>query len=644
MIQFFRRFFQSKLGIPLTLAFLALIAFAFASSDVANTGTFGGVAGGDRVAVVGGQKIDSADLVESARSALDRVREENPNISMEAFIAQGGLDDVLDQMIDRAAIAEYARRHGLRAGDNLVNSEIISIPAFRGASGEFDTATFRQALSARRISESAFRSDLSQGLLAQQLLVPAVFGAKAPDKLATRYAALLKERRRGSIAMLPSQAFAPKGAPEKAALEAFYTENRDDFIRPERRVIRYAAFGPEDLDTRIEPTAAEIAARYEEDSATYAASETRRLSQLIVPTQEAANTIRTRVGSGGSLETAAREAGFDVAELGPISQAELAAQSSADVARAAFAAERGAMAAPARSGLGWHVVRVDAVERTAARSLEQVRGEIADTMRAEKRQRALADLAASIEEQLTDGVSLGDIAQQLDVEIQTTRPLLATGSVYGAPNETAPEVLGPALDTAFQMIEGEPQLAEVARGETYLIFEASQIIESAAAPLAEIRDDVIAAWRQDRGAAAAKAAADRVLARVKDGASLSAAISEEETSLPSPEPVNLTRQQLAAFQGQFPAPLALLFSMAQGTTKKLEAPADNGWYVVDLDQIETGTVAADDPLLAQTRQELGPAIGSEYADQLRVALRKELGVERNATAIEAVRKQLLGQN
>src|SRR5690606_26090906 len=45
MLQSFRNFFRSKIGIVVTLAFLALIAIAFASSDVANTGTFGGIAG-----------------------------------------------------------------------------------------------------------------------------------------------------------------------------------------------------------------------------------------------------------------------------------------------------------------------------------------------------------------------------------------------------------------------------------------------------------------------------------------------------------------------------------------------------------------------------------------------------------------------
>jgi peptidyl-prolyl cis-trans isomerase D len=37
-------------------------------------------------------------------------------------------------------------------------------------------------------------------------------------------------------------------------------------------------------------------------------------------------------------------------------------------------------------------------------------------------------------------------------------------------------------------------------------------------------------------------------------------------------------------------------------------------------------------------------MGREYGDALRAAIRKEVGVERNATAIAAVRKRLVGEN
>src|SRR5690606_37320977 len=142
MLQSFRKVFKSKLGLGLTLAFLVIVGFAFASSDVASTGMFGGVSGGDRVAVVGSDRIDTSDLSNAMTNALDSARPTNPTITMPALIAQGGVDTVLGQMIQRTALAEYARQHGMRAGKRLVDSEIAQIPAFRGLDGQFDRNAF----------------------------------------------------------------------------------------------------------------------------------------------------------------------------------------------------------------------------------------------------------------------------------------------------------------------------------------------------------------------------------------------------------------------------------------------------------------------------------------------------------------------
>lgn len=132
MIQLFRKFFSSKLGIVITLAFLGLIAIAFASMDISSTGVFGGVSGGDRVAVVGDERIDAAELSMNATSSLDQARQSDPTITMQAFIARGGLEGVMRQLIERTTIAEFARRHGMRASDRLIDSELLQIPAFRG--------------------------------------------------------------------------------------------------------------------------------------------------------------------------------------------------------------------------------------------------------------------------------------------------------------------------------------------------------------------------------------------------------------------------------------------------------------------------------------------------------------------------------
>ena len=641
MLQMFRNFFKSRLGIVVTLAFLALIAVAFASSDVANTGMFGGVSGGDRVAVVGDERIDAVELSMNASNALEQVRQSNPTMTMQAFIAQGAFDNVLEQLLQRTALAEFARTFGMRAGKRLVDSELRQMPAFRGPDGTFDENAFRAALAQRGLSEAAVREDLANGLLARQLITPVSFSPMMPESFGRRYASLLRERREGALALLPSSAFAPTGAPTDAQLQAFYREASSRFIRPERRVIRYATFGDEALGELTAPTPAQIQARYQRDRANYAAIERRRFTQLVVPTQAAAQAIVAEVRGGKSLDTSAREKGLATAAIGPVTQAEFTTNASAAVAQAGFAADSGALTAPARGGLGWYVLRVDEIDRRPARTLDQARGEIAAALAEEQRRAALDDLTASLEERFDEGESLADVARELELELTSTAPVVADGRIYERPAETVPQVLAPVLSVAFEMQEEEPQLAVAVPGETFIIFDVADITPSATAPLAEIREDVTALWRLDEGAKAAKAVAGRIEARLARGSTLSAAVAAEERALPAPETIDLTREQLAR-QGQVPPALALLFSMAQGTVKKLEAGNDAGWYVVQLAKIEAGAIPQNDPLVLATLQQLGRVSGEEYVRQFVKAAQREVGVERNQAAIDAVKAQLTG--
>ncbi len=645
MISFFRRIFQSKIGLAFTFAFIALIALAFASSDVANNATFGGVAGNDRIAVVGDERIDSSELAQLANSALNQVRQESPTTTMPMFIEQEGLEEVLAQLIDRYAIAGYAEKYGLRAGDNLVNSEILQIPAFRGPSGEFDQAIYQNALRNQNLTDAILRRDLGDGLLAQQLLVPALASPQMPSSIARRYTALLRERRNGSIALVPSTAFAPADdvEPTEDQLTAFYEENRGRYIQPERRTIRYAIFSDENLNQRITPTQAEVAARYERDSAQYAAKETRALTTFFVPTEDAAIAIRDQVRGGTSLEAAAQAAGFSVSSSQAQDKNTLASATSSSVADAVFAAREGTLAEPARSSLGWYIARIDDVVKTPARSLVQVTPELTEQLTVEKRAAALSDFSARIEEQVDEGTSLSAVADEFGLELKTTPQLLADGRVFGAQGENAPPELAATLQTAFDMEEGEPQLAEVVRGQVFVVYEVPEITPSAASPLAEIRDRVEFDWRLFEGSELARAAAERILERMRGEGTLVEAVRAEEVDLPPVEQINLDRTELLSSQQRVAPPLALLFSMAEGTTKRLEAANRLGWFVVDLAEITTDEIADDDPLFQSTLTQLGPAISNEYAEQLTNAMREELGVERNDDAIEAVRKQLAGE-
>ena len=177
-----------------------------------------------------------------------------------------------------------------------------------------------------------------------------------------------------------------------------------------------------------------------------------------------------------------------------------------------------------------------------------------------------------------------------------------------------------------------------------MIFDVSQIATSAAAPLADVKADVATAYALKTGTDAAHVAAMKVLAETKKGTDLAKAMASLGLTLPPVQPVSMGRDQIAAMGGRVPPALSLFFGMAQGTTHMMPVPGNRGWIIIQLKTIQPGTIAANDPMLAETAKELGKIAGNEYAEELRVAIRNNVGVKRNEAAISAVKTQLGGGN
>jgi len=447
MLQMFRKFFHSSVGVFAALGLIVMLALAFAAGDVSNMISSGSITGGDRVAKVGGTTIGTAQLTKQMQQAVEITRQQQPGITMKSFLAQGGLDLVLDQMIDGEAQMAFGRKVGIIAGKRLVDSELAKIPAFQGAGGKFDQNAYLSVLAQRQMNDADVRDSFARDLVSRQLLAPAQFGATLPQGAVLQYAALLKEHRAGSVAMLPSAAFAPKAAPAQAEVSAWYNNHKAAYTVPERRVIRYARFDESAVKQAPAPTDAEVATRYKLNAAQYAASETRKVSQLIVIGEGMAKEIAAAVAKGESLEAAAKAKGLTVASLGAVSKADLTIKSGAGVADAAYAAKAGAIAGPVKGQLGWALVRVDAIDVKPARTLDQVKGEITAALTEEKRKAALATLTEKINDDFGKGGTLSDTAKELGVTMAETELLTAkTPAGAGLPAD-----LAPILPAAFGM-------------------------------------------------------------------------------------------------------------------------------------------------------------------------------------------------
>ncbi len=643
MISFFRSFFQSKIGLAISFIFLALIAVAFAASDVTGGATFGGVSS-ESVAEIDGDGIGTAEFSSTVSNAFNQFRQQNPQLDMAAFEAQDGIDGILEQMVGSYAASAFGQSIGLGASKRLVDSEIAGIQAFKGADGRFDETLFRNALAQQGLTEARVRLDIERGLLSDQLMIPATFGSKMASQMALPYAGLILEGREGNIAFVPSAAFAPKTAPSDAQLQSFFSRNGARYRIPERRVLRFASFITDRFRDQVKVSDAEIAALYKTRSAEFAATEKRDLEQLIVPTEAAAKAIAAKINGGASMAAAAKDAGLAPVDLGLRSKEELTRDASPAVANAVFAAASGKVATPAKSALGWHVVRIDSISAIAGRSLAQVRATLENEIAQDKLRQTVSDFTANLEDRIADGASLADIAKDEKLTLEVSPELLANGQSPSRPDFAPIGAYQAMLPVAFGLEEDAgPQLVEVQQGKEFAIFEVQEIKRAAPPPLASIRDVVARDWALAQGLSSAKKLADSIAKSSRTSAALSKAVTGAKVPLPGIEQIATNRQTIMQQQGRVPPPVALLFSMAEGTTKVLEGPNRTGWFIVHLSKINRGDASKVPELLQATRTQLGQVVADEYGQQLMAAMKATTNVKRNPAAIKRVKDQLTGR-
>jgi peptidyl-prolyl cis-trans isomerase D len=86
-----------------------------------------------------------------------------------------------------------------------------------------------------------------------------------------------------------------------------------------------------------------------------------------------------------------------------------------------------------------------------------------------------------------------------------------------------------------------------------------------------------------------------------------------------------------------------MFSLPQGSVRALEGPNDLGWYIVTTDKVTPGDPMSAPQVLQATQAEMARNVGEELLTQFAHAVEGVVGVERNAKAIQEVKRRYLGQ-
>ena len=645
MLSFFRRLINSRLGIVITFVALGVIALAFAAGDVTGLRTSGsGGMARTSVATVGGTAIGTADLRGRVQNLLEATQQQQQQaITMSQFIAGGGFDQALEGQINGLALEQFGHRQGMAISKRSVDGQIASLPSLQGANGQFSPALYEQILAARHLTDAQVRGDIARDTVAQQLIAPTQGASQVPQQLALAYASLLLEKRQGSIGFIPTKAMGTGAPPTDAELQAFYRSNVARYSLPERRVLRYALVTPDTVKAQATPSDAEVAASYAADRARYAPTERRTVTQVAVLDQAAANALAARIKGGATVDAAARAAGLEPRTLTALAKPAYANQNSAGLADAVFAAAKGAVVGPVRGPIGYVVAHVDAVVQDPGKTLDQARPEIVKALTATKTQAALGKIQDALNDAVNGNSTFDELASDQKLQQRVTPALAGNGTNPEDAASKPDPALAPVVAAGFAAEQGDaPQLVATGQDGSFALVGLDRVIPAAPRPLAQVRDAVARDFAVDRASRAARKVASTVLGQVEHGTPLATALAATRLTLPPVQPIGAARGQLAANPRGAPAPLVLLFSMAAKTAKVLEAPNKAGWLIVYLDAIQKGNAAGNAALVASTRADFGRAVGREYVEQFGNAVRREVGVKRNAAAIAQLRSELTG--
>lgn len=470
------------------------------------------------VAQVGKVDIERDALDQEFRRQIERLRPMlGGNLTAEQARQMGLLDQALNTLVQRTLFDLAARDAGLSVGPEVVKMRIADEPAFRNAQGQFDPNQFRAVLRNNQLTEDGYVAMLRRETARE--LVGGVVGAgiTAPKPLVEALYRYRGEKRVAEVVTLPNASIGDVGVPDDAEITRSYEDHQVRFTAPEYRALTVVSLTPDLLAKDVQITDEQLKTAYDERASEFGAPEKRTVQMALVSDEAKAKQIAEAAKTKG-LTDAAKEAGVDPITLDNIARNELP-----ELGDAAFALAQGVPSEPVKTGLGWHVLAVTAIQPGSTKSFAEVKDQLAADLKKEKALDAVFSVANRVDDQIASGAPLEEVAQAQGL---TLTKIAAVDSTGKAPDgkDAAPNLapLKTLLPVAFQLKQGAVSNLSEGDAGVFSAVRVDSVTPAAVRPLAQVRDQVIADWQAEKRAAAAAKKAEEIAARLKQGAEAAA--------------------------------------------------------------------------------------------------------------------------
>jgi len=545
-------------------------------------------------------------------------------------------DQVLESLIRRALLTQRSHDLGYRVSNRALLEAVQGEQAFQ-VDGKYDPQAAKAALEQAGITldtyEQQLRTDLQQlqlegGIRASDFLTPAEL---------TRYGDLQDQQREVRYLILPADRFRSSATINDAAVQAYYKEHLAQYMRPESVDLQYAELRLEALAAQQEVSDADLHAAYEKEKSRLEVPEKRHARHILVTGKDdaaalaLAQQVLSQAKSGKDFGALAKQYSQDPGSAqngGDLGWAERSTFVK-PFADALFGMSAGEITGPVKTQYGYHIIRLDEIQRGKSKSFEEARTEL----EAQVRRAHAADRFGEIQEQLQaklaePGADLNALAQQYNLQPGEVKEFAkgAGGVPFGAAPQLQ-ELLFTDPPVAADKIGGPVLLGD----DRLVIFKVREHRASAPRPLAEVRDNIVAAITKDQGTQAALTAAQHARDELLKGASFDTVAQQLKVSA---DPAHFVSRNDPSVPAQV---REVAFSVPRPAGKPefraLTLNDGSGAALVAVTAVRTAAAQDAEAKASRTQQEserLGTSAALAYVDEVR----RTASVRKNPKAFE----------
>lgn len=428
---------------------------------------------------------------------------------------------VMESVVRQLVIAQAAREQGMAIPQQTFRQMVVNSPAFQ-REGRFDPSLYEISLNRMGYTQSSYRKLVTEEMLSSQFAQGILSSGFVPEAELEQLAAVVRQKRRFHYLILPTATSTDNLDVSEEEIAAYYEKNAERFRQPESVVLEYIRLSAESLRDKVDVSEEDMRREFERRMASREADVQWHIAHILIEERPddshdaLVDQIREKLDGGEDFADLAREYSDDAGsagqggDLGRLSPGMLPGEMEAAIEDMA----PGDISQPVATDSGVHIVKL--LDRTDAGDGPAFEDE-RDRIRAELERRGAREKLPATLEDLKDMAFNADnlqaVADRLDLEARRSAPITRDGG---------PGIgeIGQVVRAAFseEVLEDgyASEVMELSDGD-FMVVMVDERIPAHITPLEDVRDTVAERVRAEKAAAAARARADELLARVRDG-------------------------------------------------------------------------------------------------------------------------------